>query len=102
MKYTKYEMPRLSPGESEAPYSIAVDPRRQDIWITSNMSDRLFRFLPKEKRFITYPLPVHGAYTREFFFPADGRICTPSSPLPAAPDVIEGGADDILCLDIGK
>lgn len=102
MQYTKYDMPRLSPGESEAPYAIAVDPRRQDVWITSNMSDRLFRFLPKEKRFITYPLPVHGAYTREFFFPADGRICTPSSPLPAAPDVIEGGMDDIMCLDLGK
>lgn len=102
MQYTKYDMPRLSPGESEAPYAIAVDPRRQDVWITSNMSDRLFRFLPKEKRFIAYPLPVHGAYTREFFFPADGRICTPSSPLPAAPDVIEGGMDDILCVDLGK
>jgi len=102
MKYTTYKMPRLSPDESEAPYALAVDPRRQDVWITSNMSDRLFRFVPKEGRFIPYRLPTRGTYTREFFFPADGRICSPASPLPAAPDVIEGGTDTIVCVDIGK
>ena len=102
MKYTTYNMPRLSPDETEAPYALAVDPRRQDVWITSNMSDRLFRFLPKEGRFIAYRLPTRGTYTREFFFPADGRICSPASPLPAAPDVIEGGMDTIVCLDLGK
>jgi streptogramin lyase len=101
MKYTTYDMPRLSPGESEAPYALAVDPRRQEVWITANMSDRLFRFLPDEERFIAYPLPTRGTYTREFFFPADGRICSPASPLPAAPDVIEGGMDTIVCLDLG-
>ena len=101
MKYTTYPMPRLSSGESEAPYALAVDPRRQDVWITANMSDRLFRFIPKEGRFITYRLPTRGTYTREFFFPADGRVCSPASPLPAAPDVIEGGMDTIVCLDLG-
>jgi len=102
MKYTTYKMPRLSADESEAPYALAVDPRRQDVWITSNMSDRLFRFIPKEQRFIAYRMPTRGFYSREFFFPADGRICSPASPLPAAPDVIEGGLDTIVCLDIGK
>ena len=102
MKYTTYKMPRLSPDESEAPYALAVDPRRQDVWITSNMSDRLFRFIPKEQRFIAYRMPTRGFYSREFFFPADGRICSPASPLPAAPDVIEGGMDAIACLDLGK
>jgi virginiamycin B lyase len=102
MKYTTYKIPRLSPDETEAPYALAVDPRRQEVWITSNMSDRLFRFLPKEERFIAYRMPTRGFYSREFFFPADGRICSPASPLPAAPDVIEGGADAIACLDIGK
>jgi DNA-binding beta-propeller fold protein YncE len=101
MNYTTYTLPRLSPGESEAPYAVAVDPKRQDVWVTSNMSDRLFRFLPKEERFITYPLPTRGTYTREFFFPADGRVCSPASPLPAAPSVIEGGMDAIVCLDLG-
>lgn len=102
MGYTTYDMPRLSPGESEAPYAVAVDPLRQDVWMTANMSDRLFRFLPEEERFVTYPLPTRGTYTREFFFPADGRICSPASPLPAAPDVIEGGMDTIVCLDLGE
>ena len=101
MKYTNYQMPRLSPGEAEAPYALAVDPRRRDVWITANMSDRLFRFIPKEGRFITYRMPTRGFYSREFFFPADGRICSPASPLPAAPDVIEGGTDAIVCLDLG-
>jgi virginiamycin B lyase len=102
MKYTTYEMPRLSPGESEAPYALAVDPRRQDVWITANMSDRLFRFVPDEERFIAYPLPTRGTYTREFFFPDDGSICSPASPLPVAADVIEGGMDTIVCLDLGE
>jgi len=102
MKYTTYKLPRLSPDESEAPYALAVDPRRQDVWITSNMSDRLFRFLSKEGRFIAYRLPTRGTYTREFFFPPDGRVCSPASPLPAAPDVIEGGMDTIVCVDLGK
>ena len=62
----------------------------------------LFRFVPKEERFVTYRLPTRGTYTREFFFPADGRICSPASPLPAAPDVLEGGMDTIVCLDPGK
>jgi streptogramin lyase len=101
MAYTTYTMPRLSPGESEAPYAVAVDPRRQDVWMTANMSDRLFRFLPEQERFIAYPLPTRGTYTRELFFPADGRICSPASPLPALPDVIEGGMDTIVCLDLG-
>lgn len=102
MKYTTYPMPRLSPGESEAPYAVAVDPRRQEVWITSNMSDRLFRFLPREERYITYPMPTRGTYTREFFFPEDGRVCSPASPLPALPSVIEGGMDTIVCVDLGE
>jgi len=101
MQYTTYPLPRLSPGESEAPYAVAVDPRRQDVWVTANMSDRLFRFVPKEQRFMAYALPTRGTYTREFFFPADGRVCSPSSPLPALPSVIEGGMDAIVCLDLG-
>ena len=101
MQYTSYKLPRLSPGESEAPYAVAVDPVRQEVWATSNMSDRLFRFLPKENRFITYPMPTRGTYTREIFFPADGRVCSPASPLPAQADVIEGGMDTIVCIDLG-
>lgn len=102
MRYTTYPMPRLSPGESEAPYAVAVDPRRQEVWITSNMSDRLFRFLPQEERFVTYPMPTRGTYTREFFFPADGRICSPASPSPAVASVIEGGMHTIVCVDPGE
>jgi streptogramin lyase len=102
MKYTTYPLPRLAPGESEAPYAVAVDPHRQEVWVTANMSDRLFRFLPAQERFMTYPIPTRGTYTREFFFPADGRVCSPASPLPALPSVIEGGMDTIVCVDLGE
>jgi streptogramin lyase len=102
MEYKAYRIPTLSPEETEAPYAVAVDPRRQEVWVTANVSDRLFRFLPAEERFIAYPLPTRGTYTREFFFPADGRVCSPSSPLPARPDVVEGGLHAIVCIDLGE
>ena len=101
MQYKSYPMPTLSEHETEAPYALAVHPQTQEVWMTANMSDRVFRFLPDEERFITYALPTRGTYQREFFFPADGRICAPSSPMPALPTVVEGGMQALLCIDPG-
>ena len=102
MKYTNYPMPLLSPKETEAPYAVAINPQTQEVWVTANMSDRVFRFLPGEERFITYPLPTRGTYLREFFFPADGSVCAPSSPVPAIETVVEGGMQALLCIEPGK
>lgn len=99
-KYTVYPIPVLSPGEVEAPYAVGVHPHTQEVWITANMSDRMFRFLPKEERFVIYPLPTRGIFLRDFIFTPDGMVCAPSSPMPA-PLTVEGGMQELLCLDPG-
>ena len=98
MQYESYTIPPLSPGEVEAPYALGVHPKTQEVWITANMSDRMFRFLPREKRFIAYPLPTQGIYLRDIIFTPEGLVCSASSPMPPAVTV-EGGMQEIVCLD---
>ena len=101
MKYRNYKLPPLSEGEIEAPYALNIHPQTQDVWITANMSDRMFRFLPKEERFISYPLPTRGIFLRDLIFLPDGRVCAASS-MAAAALAVEGGMEEIICLDPGK
>jgi streptogramin lyase len=97
MTYKSYKIPTLAKGEVEAPYAVAVDPNTQEVWITPNMSDRMFRFLPKEERFIVYSLPARGTYLRDLIFTPEGLVCGANNPVPIT--VLEGGMGEILCLD---
>ena len=92
-----YRMPEFAPGYRPAPYALGVHPQTQDIWINENMTDRIFRFIPAEERWIVYPVPLRGTYTRDMTFTEDGRICTSNNPLPAA--ALEGGVLEIICID---
>ena len=98
MEYKKYPIPPLSPDEVEAPYAVAVHPKTQEVWITANMSDRVFRFLPDEERFIAYPLPTRGIFLRDMVFTPDGWVCAASS-MAAAPLAVEGGMEEVICID---
>ena len=60
-----------------------VHPKTGDVWITSNMSDRIFRFTPSTKTFVSYPLPTRVTWLRDLVFAEDGGICSSSSNLPA-------------------
>ena len=100
MRYERYTIPPLAPGEIEAPYAVGVHPQTQEVWITANMSDRMFRFLPDEARFIAYPLPTRGIYLRDIVFTPQGWVCAASSPVPA-PLTVEGGMQEVACLDPG-
>jgi streptogramin lyase len=97
MEYKMYEIPRLTSDGVEGPYALAVHPATDDVWITANMSDRMFQFIPAEERFIAYPLPTRGHYQRDIFFSKQGWVCGPSSPLPAGPTV-EGGMQALICI----
>jgi streptogramin lyase len=92
-----YDMPEFAPGYRPAPYALGVHPETQDIWVNENMTDRIFRFIPAQERWVVYPVPLRGTYTRDMTFTADGRICTSNNPLPAA--ALEGSVLEILCLD---
>ncbi len=98
MEYKAYTIPTLATGEVEAPYALGVHPQTREVWITANMSDRMFRFLPQEERFIAYPLPTRGIFLRDIVFTPEGMVCSASSPMPA-PVTVEGGMQEILCLD---
>ncbi len=98
MEYKKYPIPTLSPDEVETPYALAVHPQTQEVWITANMSDRIFRFLPDEERFIAYPLPTRGIFLRDLIFTPDGSVCAASS-MAAAPVAVEGGMEEVICID---
>jgi len=93
-----YPMPEFAPGARPAPYALAVHPQTQEIWINETSTDRVYRFLPKEKRFIVYPMPLHGSFTRDFTFTKRGWACTTNSPI--LNTGLEGGITGVICFDI--
>ena len=92
-----YDMPAFAAGIRPAPYALGVHPQTQDIWINENMTDRIYRFLPDEERFIVYPMPLAGTYTRDMTFSPSGQVCASNNPLP--PAALEGGVLEIFCID---
>jgi streptogramin lyase len=92
-----YKMPELIEGFRPAPYALGVHPDTQDIWVNENMTDRIYRFIPSEERWVLYPVPLQGTYTRDMTFTDEGRVCTSNNPLPAA--ALEGGVLEVLCID---
>lgn len=99
MKFTAFPLPKLSPEDEEMPYAVAVEPTTQDVWVTSNMSDRAFRFLTKEQRFVVYPMPSRYTYTRDISFTKDGWACAVESNFPV--NTTEHG-DKLQCIDPGQ
>lgn len=95
---TEYEMPEFADGFRPAPYALGVHPQTNDVWINENMTDRLFRFIPSEERFVVYPVPLVGTYTRDFSFTKDGKACTSNNPLPITS--LEEGVAEILCIEL--
>jgi virginiamycin B lyase len=91
-----YRLPEFSPGYQPAPYALGINPKTQDVWINENLTDRIFRFIPKEKRFVMYPMPLRGTYTRDFSFTRDGKACTSNDPVP--PAALEGGVQELICI----
>ncbi|MEQ9450407.1 MAG: carboxypeptidase regulatory-like domain-containing protein [Pseudomonadales bacterium] len=94
---TVYDMPEFAEGARPAPYALGVHPIHQDIWLNENMTDRIYRFIPKEERWVVYPVPLSGTYTRDMTFMADGQVCLSNNPIP--PPALEGGTLEIICLD---
>lgn len=94
-----YRLPVSAPGEIPAPYALAIDPNSQDVWVNDTMLDVVWRFLPKEERFVAYPLPLKGTYTRDFTFPKQGWACTTNNNVPG---FVEGGVQELICIDPGK
>jgi len=92
--------PTLAPNEYEMPYALNEHPKTGIVWMTSNMSDRIFSFDPKNEQFTSYPLPTRVSYLRDIVFTEDGKVCSSNSNLPSY--AIEGGLGGLICLDPDK
>lgn len=96
---TIYPLPIYAEGEIPAPYALAIHPATQDVWVNDTMLDVVWRFLAKEERFVAYPMPLRGTYTRDFTFTDKGWACTSNNPIPAP--ALEGGVPELICIDPG-
>lgn len=90
-------LPLLSVDEYEVPYALNVHEHTGDVWIAANNSDRVLRYIPGEKRFISYPMPARVVWFRDFEFTKDGQVCTSNSNLPAYAH--EDGLPAFFCID---
>ena len=86
---TVYPMPEFASGYRPAPYVLGVHPGTQEIWVNENMTDRMYRFIPDEERWVVYPIPLSGTYTRDMTFTDDGKACTSNNPVLRS--ALEGG-----------
>jgi virginiamycin B lyase len=96
-EFSTYKLPLLAADEYEVPYALNVHPDTGDVWITSNMSDRWFRFVPETETFITYPSPTRVTWLRDWEFTSDGQACASQSNLPSY--AIEDGVPSFICVD---
>jgi hypothetical protein len=95
-----FPLPRYAPNEIPAPYALAINPVTQEVWVNDTMLDLAWRFIPREKRFVAYPMPLKGTYTRDFSFTPQGWACTANNPIPAA--ALEGGVPELICIEPGN
>ena len=71
-----HKMPEFEKDHRPAPYSLAED------------------------RFLSYPMPLRGTYTRDFSFTKDGKACTANSPIMNF--ALEDGMANLICIDPDK
>lgn len=96
--YRIFRLPLLAEGEYETPYALGVHPETGHVWITSNLSDRMFRFDPAKNQFTTFESPTRVTYMRDILFDSADNVCTTNSNMPAY--AIEGGRQKVFCMNV--
>ena len=87
----------MGEGEYETPYALNVNRRTGDVWMAANNSDRVLRFRPSTRTFLSYPSPTRVTVLRDFAFTEEGAVCSSSSNLPSG--AIEGGRPSFICIE---
>jgi len=93
-----WDMPEFAKGYRPAPYALGVHPDTQEIWVNENMTDRMYRFIPFEERWVVYPTPLRGSYSRDIDFAPDGKACASNNPYPLRS--LEYGTSEIFCIEL--
>lgn len=96
-KFETWKIPGVAEGEYETPYALNVWRPTGEVWMSANNSDRVLRFSPKTKTFLSYPSPTRVTFLRDFAFTKEGRVCSSQSNLPAY--AIEDQRPSYLCID---
>ncbi|MFV8784042.1 carboxypeptidase regulatory-like domain-containing protein [Microbulbifer sp. SA54] len=92
-----YDMPEFAKDARPGPYSLNISPDTGDVWVNETMTDHVYRFVPAEERFIAYPAPLRGTYTRDVSFTDDGLVCMSNNPIPV--QALEEFTGVLMCID---
>ena len=90
------EMPEFNKGDRPAPYALDINPKTGDVWVNETQTDHTYRYIPGEKKWIAYPMPLRGTYTRDLSFTKEGYVCMSNNPAPNA--ALEGGVTELICI----
>lgn len=80
--FTRVDMPTLPKG-SDTPYSLAVDKKRNIVWVTGTASDTLNAWHVDRQTWSVFPLPRRMTFTREIDVAEDGSVFTSNGAFPA-------------------
>lgn len=97
MDVNVYDMPEFAKDARPGPYSLNISPDTGDVWVNETMTDHVYRFVPSEERFIAYPAPLRGTYTRDVSFTDDGLVCMSNNPIPV--QALEEFTGVLMCID---
>ena len=81
-KFTTFDLPVIPKG-SETPYSLNVDRKRHQVWVTGTNSDSAQRLDIASGQWRFIPLPRKATFTRDVEFSADGRVWLSSASFPS-------------------
>jgi streptogramin lyase len=90
----------VKPVNSDTPYSLAVDLKRERVWVNGNQSDSIYGFNIKTEKWIQIPLPKRTSFTRDIDFDEQGNIFTANSNFPSWH--IEGGQPTTMRIEVGE
>jgi streptogramin lyase len=97
-RFTRFDLPVLPKG-SETPYSLNVDRKRHQVWVTGTNSDSLQRLDIATGTWRFFPLPRKATFGRDVDFMADGRVLMTNGSFPSWH--IEDGQPTLIQLDPG-
>lgn len=92
-----YEMPEFAPNSRPGPYSLNIAPGTGQVWINETMTDHIYKFDPESEKFVAYPAPLRGTYTRDVTFTKEGWACMSNNPIPV--QALEDYTGVLMCLD---
>ena len=81
-KFTQFNLP-VQPVGSDTPYSLNVDRKRHQLWVTGTNSDGVHRLDIASGQWTHFPLPRKATFTRDVEFTDDGRVLLTNGSFPS-------------------